>query len=166
MDETVMESLLTLEFLSDKQNVVIMGSAAVGKTILSKRLELSARKAGYKTAFFRIPELLKTLGNQEDYGMTMKCMEEAHFVILDDFGYTPMTEQQSEDLFDFIAAASQNKSLLINTIRPLSEWKKLMPDPAVAAAFVSRCIDNCVLIHLTAEDMMALKPRNKKGKDR
>ena len=167
MDDTTMESLRALEFLTGRQNLVIIGNAGTGKTKLSVGLGLTACKAGYKTAFFCVPELLKILGNREDYakyGKAMRRMEEAHFIILDEFGYTSMTKQQSEDLFNFIAAASREKSVLINTIRELTEWEKLMPDPVLAAAFVSRCIDNCVLIHLTGKDMRALELLNKKKK--
>lgn len=165
MEEKTIENLLTLEFITKKQNVVITGSAAAGKTRLSEALESLARKAGFKTSFFWVPDLLKTLGNRKDYaqyGKAMKHMEKAHFVILDEFGYIPMTKQQSEDLYNFMAEALQDKSVLINTISKLSEWEKMIPDTVLAAAFVSRCTHNCIYVHLTGREKRNLKRLNRK----
>lgn len=158
MDGTTMESFRALDFLTKKQNVVIIGNPGTGKTRLTIGIGLTACKAGYKTAFFWVPDLLKILENRSDYtkyGQTMKRMNEASFILLDEFGTTSMTKEQSENLFNFITDASRDKSLLINTIRPFPEWEKLIPDPILAAAFVSRCIDNCILIQFTGNDLRA-----------
>lgn len=167
MDETTMDSFRSLEFLEKKRNVVIIGLSGSGKTALSTGIGLAACKAGYKTAFFWAPDLLKILGNPAEYikyGQVMKRLEEAHFIILDHFGYTSMTKQQAESLYNFVTDASRDKSLMINTIRSLSDWEKMMPDPVLAAAFVSRCIDDCILVHCTGKDRRAeeLKKKVKK----
>ena len=158
MEGKEIESLLELGFISKKQNAVITGSTASGKTRLSKILKSLARDAGYKTVFFRIPDLF--LGNRKDY--VMRLMEEAHFVILDEFGYMPMTKQQSEDLFEFITEASQDKSVLINTIREFSDWEKLMPDPILGKTFIRICTENCVHIHLTGQENVPVKRLKRK----
>ncbi len=150
-----LDDCLSLEFLKKKENIVMVGKSGTGKTMLAICIGMKACENNVQAAYFRVPELARSLGRKSDlrkYGSLLARIDGAGLLILDEFAYTPMTIEESQDIFNIVAGAARKKPIIVTTIRSFSEWKKMIPDEKLAQAFVSRCLDNSHLVNFTGED--------------
>jgi len=63
-------------------------------------------------------------------------------LILDDFGLSPFTAVQAEDIYELIAERHLKSSIIITSNRPPQDWMALFPDPVVANSALDRLAHN------------------------
>lgn len=62
------DRLLSLEWISNKENIVMMGNVGTGKTHMSIALAVEACRKGISVQFFRVSELVETLKDKFNQG--------------------------------------------------------------------------------------------------
>ena len=65
LDRTRVELLGTCGWIRERQNVLLQGPPGVGKTHLAAGLGMRALENGFRVAFYRLDELLRTLKRHE-----------------------------------------------------------------------------------------------------
>ena len=63
-------------------------------------------------------------------------------MILDDFGLSPFTALQAEDIYELIAERHLKSSIIITSNRPPQDWVALFPDPVLANSALDRLSHN------------------------
>ena len=72
-------------------------------------------------------------------------------LILDDWGLEGFKGKQVSDLLDVIEDRYEQRSTIIVSQLPVSEWYGLMDNPTVADALLDRVIHNAHRLELTGE---------------
>ena len=70
-------------------------------------------------------------------------------LILDDIGYVKKSEAETSVLFELIADRYENKSLIITSNQPFSEWDQIFPDNVMAVAAIDRLVHHSTIINVT-----------------
>ena len=138
--EFVME-LASCQFVSSKQNIVMIGNPGRGKTHLSIALGLKACHVGYKVMFKNAASLSTELCEARDHyslGKLERNLARADLLILDELSYLSFNRHQSELLFKVISDRSEKSSTIVTTDLPFSRWTELFENTTMVAALIDR----------------------------
>lgn len=138
--EFVME-LASCQFVSSKQNIVMIGNPGRGKTHLSIALGMKACHAGYRVMFKNAASLSTELCEARDHyslGKLERTLARADLLILDELSYLSFNRHQSELLFKVISDRSEKSSTIVTTNLPFSRWTELFENTTMVAALIDR----------------------------
>lgn len=137
------DEMLSLDFIRNKQNLVMYGVCGSGKTMLSICLGMKACNEGMKVKFLTLSQLAMRLaaasseGRLENYLMGLRKLD---LLIIDEWGYTQIDRECSGYIYQVIADSYEQKSLIVTTNLPFSEWGKIVTDEQLAAAIIDRIV--------------------------
>ncbi|MCY9667948.1 IS21-like element helper ATPase IstB [Paenibacillus alginolyticus] len=148
------DELTSCQFVRDKKNLVLYGPVGTGKTHLAIALGVKACELSMSTRFFTAASLVTRLSESKRAGSlerTMKELEKADLVIIDEWGYLPMDREEAQLLFQVIAASYERRSLIITTNLEFSKWGGIFTDDQMAAAMIDRLAHHGQLIVFEGE---------------
>ena len=137
--------LSTCLFVEKKEHVLIYGPAGVGKTHIAQALGHQACRKGYEVLYAKATKLLRNLlASRADHSWEKRIRRfiKPDVLILDDFGLTPFTTVQAEDIYELIAERHLKSSIIVTSNRPPQDWVALFPDPVVANSALDRLTHN------------------------
>ncbi|MFZ5993460.1 MAG: IS21-like element helper ATPase IstB [Thermodesulfobacteriota bacterium] len=147
-------NLLDFQFIDNRNNLVFIGPAGVGKTHLAISVGIKAVEAGYKVLFVTALSLLEVLEIAELKGELKKKINNLlkfDLIILDELGYLPMNKQAMYNLFQLINAMYEYRSLIITTNKDFTSWHEFFFDDNVAIPIVDRIIHHSKIFMLGGE---------------
>lgn len=137
------------DFVNRLENLVLMGDVGTGKTHLACAIGHAACHKGMKVKFTTVAHLVLDLTKAAQSGVLdkhMNALSKLDLLILDEFGYIPMGIDQARLLFQVIADAYENTSVVITTNLPFARWGDILADTQMAAALIERVIHHGHLI--------------------
>jgi DNA replication protein DnaC len=162
LDKALVLKLQSCDWIKEHHNLIITGPTGTGKTFLTCALAHKACREGLSALYVRIPRLLQDLFISKGdgrYGKLLKSISKTDLLLLDDWGMTKITSEQSRDLLEIIDDRHALRSTLITSQFPVDHWHELIEDPTLADAILDRIIHNAYKIHLKGDSM-----RKKKSK--
>ena len=136
-----LNELASCQFISNKQNIVMIGNPGRGKTHLSIALGLKACAQGYNVLFKNAATLSTELCEAKDnyrLGKLERTLAKADLLILDELSYLSFNRHQSELLFKVISDRSEKSSTIVTTNLPFSKWTDLFENTTMVAALIDR----------------------------
>ena len=136
-----LHELATCQFISSRQNVVMIGNPGRGKTHLAIALGLKACAQGFNVLFKNAATLSTQLCEAKDnyrLGKLERTLAKADLLILDELSYLSFNRHQSELLFKVISDRSEKSSTIVTTNLPFSSWTDLFENTAMVAALIDR----------------------------
>ena len=136
-----LNELASCQFISDRQNVVMIGNPGRGKTHLSIALGLKDCAQGYSVIFKNAATLSTELCEAKDnyhLGKLERTLAKADLLILDELSYLSFNRHQSELLFKVISDRSEKSSTIVTTNLPFSKWTDLCENTTMVAALIDR----------------------------
>lgn len=157
-------NLLTLEFIRQKMDIILIGNPGVGKSYLAKCIAYAATQAGIKTLFTSTMDMLNHLICAEaDHSLLKKLhyYKSQDLLVCDEIGYLPLGQQGSNLFFQVISQRHQLKSTIITTNLPFSDWGKIFDSTTVATAIADRLVYNS---HILILEGSSYRKRSKPAK--
>jgi DNA replication protein DnaC len=135
------DEIETLEFIKNKENVILLGTSGAGKTHLAIALGTAACMAGQSVLFAHVPnlilELKETAGNNQ-LSNFRKRFEKYDLVILDELGYVSMDKTGCETLFNLISSRNEKGSIIATSNLTFDRWEEVFKDPTLTSALIDR----------------------------
>lgn len=148
------ERVLTLDFLAQRENVIIVASHGLGKTMLAKNLVHQAILAGHSARFLTAADLILDLTRQETARALqhrLRSYLRPHLLAIDEVGYLTYDAHAADLLFQVISRRYEQKSIVITTNAPFKQWDTVFPNATCAVALIDRLTHHAEIITIEGE---------------
>ncbi|MEG2307298.1 MAG: IS21-like element helper ATPase IstB [Erysipelotrichaceae bacterium] len=157
------KELKSLNFINQKENLILMGNPGVGKTHLATILGMEACLSGKSVLFTNIPNLVIELkesmsANQLNY--YKRRFSKYDLVILDELGYVSFDQTGSEILFNLLSNRTTVGSMIITTNLSFDRWEETFKDPMLTAAMVDRLAHRAHVLDLSGPSFRVEDTKN------
>ena len=135
------EELETLEFIRNKENIILIGTPGAGKTHYSIAIGIAACMKGHSVLFASVPNLvveLKETMTQGQLSSYRKRFEKYDLVILDELGYVSLDKSGCEMLFSLISSRNDKGSIILTSNLTFDRWEEVFKDPTLTSALIDR----------------------------
>ena len=151
IDRAAVEDLMTLQFLADASNVVLVGPNGVGKTMCACNLGYQAVLAGRTALFITAAQLLGELAALDsDSALRRRLRHYAapDLLMIDEVGYLSYSNRHADLLFELISRRYQNKSTVVTTNKPFAEWGEVFPNAACVVSLIDRLMHRAEVVRI------------------
>ena len=153
-DRGAIEGLMSLEFIGEKANVVLVGPNGIGKSMLVRNVAHQALILGHTVRFTTAGELLGDLAALDsDAALRRRLRHYAapDLLVIDEIGYLSYSNRHADLLFELVSRRYESKSTVVTTNKPFSEWSEVFPNAACVVSLVDRLIHHSEVISLEGE---------------
>jgi len=142
IERDVIERAITLDFLHEGRNLVLVGRNGLGKTMIAQNICHAAVLAGNSVLFRSAPALLEELHRQTPEGRRRKLRGYANFGLLciDEVGYLSFDDKAADLLYEVINRRYERKSVIVTTNRPFKEWNEVFPNATCIVTLLDRLL--------------------------
>jgi len=142
IDRDVIERALTLDFLSEARNLVLVGRNGIGKTMIAQNLCHAAVLAGHSVLFRSAAALLEELHRQTPEGRRRKLRGYANVGLLciDEVGYLACDDKAADLLYEVVNRRYERKPIILTTNRPFKEWNEVFPNATCVVTMLDRLL--------------------------
>lgn len=162
LDESLMQKLATCKYISDKNNVIIMGAAGNGKSYIACALGIEACRKEYTVKYIRLPELLDELIVAKGEGVFKKVMKKykrVDLLIIDEWLLTSLKSNEARELFEIIESRYQEKSTVYCSQFAPEGWHEKIGEITLADAILDRIVHASYKVFIDGQTSM----RERKG---
>ncbi len=152
IDQSVMMSLISCDWVKRHHNIIITGPTGAGKTFLACALTNKACREGYRALYLRSPKFsyqMVLAKGDGSYGKIINKLANAHVLVIDDLGLTPLTDTERRDLLEVVEERHGHASTIVTSQLPVAHWHEQIGDPTIADAILDRLIHNAHKINLS-----------------
>lgn len=163
-DRQGLSALLKLDFLAEAANVILLGPNGVGKSTLACNVAHQALLQGHSVRFVSAGQLLNELAAQ-DGDQTLRrrlaCYARPRLLVIDEVGYLSYSHRHADLLFELISRRYEQKSTLITTNRPFSEWNQVFPNAACVVSLIDRLVHHAEIFSIEGESYRLKEARER-----
>jgi DNA replication protein DnaC len=154
MHRPTVERVLTLDFLAQRENVIVVAPHGLGKTMLAKNLVHEAILAGHSARFLTAADLILDLTRQETaraLQLRLRHYLQPTLLAIDEVGYLAYDAHAADLLFQVVSRRYEQKSIVITTNLPFKQWDTVFPNAACAVALIDRLTHHAEIISIEGQ---------------
>jgi len=140
-----------LQFITNKENLIFIGSPGVGKTHLATAIGIEAAQQRTSTYFISCANLilqLKKAHLENRLESRLKFFSKYKLLIIDEVGFLPLDVESANLLFQLITRRYEKNSTIVTTNKPLSRWAETFGDPVITNAILDRLLHHSNIINI------------------
>jgi DNA replication protein DnaC len=153
-DRGAIEALMSLEFLKELSNVVLVAPNGLGKTMIAQNIAYQAIIAGHSVLFTTAGKMLGDLAALESDAALRRRLRRyvrPRLLVIDEVGYLSYSNRHADLLFELVSRRYEQSSTIITTNRPFVEWHEVFPNAACVVSLVDRLIHHAEIHRLDGE---------------
>ena len=156
LDKRLIASLASCDWLRSAQNLIATGPTGVGKTWLACALGHQACRQGFSVLYARVPrffEELRIAHGDGSFSRKLATLAKTDLLLLDDWGLTPLSQSERNDLLEVLDDRVNTRSTLITSQLPVEHWYEYLNDPTLADAILDRVLHQSHKLQLQGESL-------------
>jgi DNA replication protein DnaC len=148
------ERVLSLDFLAQRENVIVVASHGLGKTMIAKNLVHEAILAGHSARFLTAADLILDLTRQDTARALqhrLRSYLRPTLLAIDEVGYLGYDAHAADLLFQVVSRRYEQKSIVITTNLAFKQWNTVFPNAACAVALIDRLTHHAEIISIDGD---------------
>jgi len=157
------EELSNLDFIANKENVVLVANSGRGKTHLALGLGMAACLADSRVLFTNVPNLvieIKEAMSRNALTAFKNKFLKYELVIIDELGYISFDAEGCDILFNLISNRLEAGTMIITTNLEFKEWGSVFKDPHLTGALVDRVARRAHVLDMSGKSYRFKETRN------
>ena len=140
IERDVIERALTLDFIKEARNLILIGQNGLGKSMIAKNICHAAVLAGYSVLFRSASALIEDLQCESATARKRKLRTygNAGLVCIDEVGYLSYDDNAADLLYEVVNRRYEHRSLIVTTNRGFTEWNEVFPNASCIVTLVDR----------------------------
>lgn len=154
IDRRLVERVLTLDFVGDAENLVLVGAQGLGKTMIAKNVVHQAILHGHSALFTTAADLLLDLNGQETargLDRRRRHYTRPHLLAIDEIGYLAYDAHAADLLFQIVTRRYEQKAIVLTTNLAFRDWHTIFPNAACAVGLIDRLTHHSTIVKVTGE---------------
>ena len=154
LDRPLVERLLTLDFLPDAENLVLVGAQGLGKTMIAKNIVHQAILRGHSALFTTAADLLLDLNGQETargLDRRLRHYTRPQLLCVDEIGYLAYDAHAADLLFQIVTRRYEQKSIVLTTNLAFRDWQTIFPNASCAVGLIDRLTHHAAIVKITGD---------------
>jgi DNA replication protein DnaC len=142
IERDVIERALSLDFVAEARNLVLVGRNGLGKTMIAQNICHAAVLGGYSVLFRSAAALLEELHRQSPEGRRAKLRMYTNVGLLciDEVGYLSFDDKAADLLYEVVNRRYERKPVILTTNRPFKEWNEVFPNATCIVTLLDRLL--------------------------
>lgn len=164
LNEPLVRELLAGDYISRRENVLLVGNSGTGKTHLAIALGLAACAQCHSVRFSSVTQLVTQLLERREARSLEKFqqqLERCDLLVLDELGYVPFSKAGAELLFEVISRAYERTSLIVTTNLPFPEWAEVLGSERLTGALLDRLTHRVHILEANGESYRLREARRR-----
>lgn len=158
--------LTSLEWISAKENVALIGPAGTGKSHTLIALGHAAVTAGYKVRYLTAADLVETLYRglaDNTVGKTIETLLRNDVVLVDEVGFAPLDDTGAQLLFRLVAAAYERRALGVGSHWSFEDWGRFLPEHTTAVSLLDRLLHHATTVVTSGQSYRMREAKTRTG---
>jgi DNA replication protein DnaC len=155
IDKDIALDLLSLGFVDDGVNAILLGPNGVGKTMLIRNIAHQAVVRGHTVHFTTASDMLSDLAAQESSAALKRRLRRychPKLLCIDEVGYLSYDSRYADLLFEVVTRRYEGpRSIVLSTNKPFSEWSQVFPNAACVVTLVDRLLHRSELLAIEGD---------------
>ncbi len=149
LDRKRINELFELDFALKRENVIFLGPPGVGKTHLAIALGIRACQKGIRSYFLTMDMLMKKMKQEPNQRFPhLRRYYQSPLIIIDELGYLPLNQQESNLFFHFISYHYERHSVIITSNKGFRDWADIFGDKVIASAILDRLLHHSHVVNI------------------
>lgn len=148
------DRVFTLDFLAQRENVIIVAPNGLGKTMLAKNLVHQTILAGHSARWLTAADLILDLTSQDTARALQRRLRtylRPSLLAIDEVGYLAYDAHAADLLFQVVSRRYEQKSIVMTTNLSFKQWDTVFPNAACAVALIDRLTHHAEIIQIEGE---------------
>ncbi len=156
LDKSVVITLENCRWITETRNILITGATGTGKTFLAESFAHKACLKGFNVLSIRLSRFLEELVQAKAEGSYLKRLQaisKIDLLLIDDFGISPLTDQNRRDFLEILDDRYKKKSTIITSQLDIKHWHAAIGDATLADAILDRVVHNSYRFDLKGDTL-------------
>jgi DNA replication protein DnaC len=155
IDKDTALDLLSLGFVEEGVNAIMLGPNGVGKTMLIRNIAHQAVLRGHSVRFTTASDMLSDLAAQESSAALKRRLRrycQPRLLCIDEVGYLAYDSRYADLFFEVVTRRYEGpRSIVLSTNKPFSEWSQVFPNAACVVTLVDRLLHRSEILSIEGD---------------
>jgi len=165
LNKPLVLELARSEWISRRENVLIVGNSGTGKTHVALGLGLAACQKGLSVGFTTAASLVHELLEARDEKRLLRLQKQLtalRLLIVDELGFVPLSKTGAELLFEVFSQRYERGSTLVTTNLPFDEWTEILGSERLTGALLDRLTHHVHILEMNGDSYRLADSRRRR----
>ncbi len=165
LNKILVLELARAEFLTRKENLLLLGNSGTGKTHIALALGLAACQRGHRVRFTTAAALVGELIEARDEKQLRRFQKQLasyELLIIDELGFVPLSKTGAELLFEMLSQRYERGSTLVTSNLPFQEWTEVLGSERLTGALLDRLTHHVHILEMNGDSYRLKQSRRKR----